>query len=102
MAAVFWKKVRGVWRSSFVYLALFVFGLSFVYPMLPVSLDYHFLIALNIRRYQKQQLEYVAIEIYNIVLLRDAFHIGLVIGPRPAVLAKVISVIEFMMCFTLL
>jgi len=25
--------------------------------------------------------------IMNIVLLRDAFHIGLVIGPRPAVLA---------------
>ena len=25
--------------------------------------------------------------IFNIVLLRDVFHIGLVIGPRPAVLA---------------
>jgi hypothetical protein len=24
---------------------------------------------------------------YNIVLLRDVFHIGLVIGPRPVVLA---------------
>jgi len=47
MAVVLWKKVRGVCRSSFVYLVLFVFGLSFVYPMLPVSLDYHFLIALR-------------------------------------------------------
>ena len=28
-------------------------------------------------------------DIYNIiVLLRDVFHIGLVIGPRPAVLAR--------------
>ena len=26
-------------------------------------------------------------EWFNIVLLRDVFHIGLVIGPRPAVLA---------------
>jgi len=27
------------------------------------------------------------VAIINIVLLRDVFHIGLVIGPRPAVLA---------------
>ena len=27
------------------------------------------------------------LSVHNIVLLRDVFHIGLVIGPRPAVLA---------------
>jgi hypothetical protein len=32
---------------------------------------------------------------YIIVLLRDAFHIGLVIGPRPAVLTRGAAVSQY-------
>ena len=67
---------------------LFVFVLCLVYTLLPVSLDCLCLLApLVFSNVYIANRKFKCCYNINIVLLRDVFHIGLVIGPRPAVLA---------------
>jgi hypothetical protein len=77
---IFWKVIRTIEPSD--YWAFGLLGLRTIGPS-----DYWADIMKSGKFYLPTDSTLLMTHCNNIVLLRDVFHIGLVIGPRPAVLA---------------